>query len=249
MTELQRHSNSAFVLQARKFRESSLIADLFTQTDGVITVIVRGLRKKNAGQASAMQLFQELAVSYSRKGAGGLCYVNQLEARPQSFRLSGWAIYYAYYVNELISRFLPKQDPCPDIYRHYKHCLKALVDASPADSNSSIPQLSLIETELRYFELCLLEQSGFALPLEFEMDSGAPINAACSYHFQPAQGATRHPQGKISGNTLLSLANKKITNAKTLNEAKYLMRDVIDYHLEGRSIKSRELLSKLQQRL
>ena len=105
---------------------------------------------------------------------------------------------------------------------------------------------------LRRFELRLLAELGYAMPLTHEQDTGAPIDPAERYHYAFDRGARRHvaePDVQwpvVRGETLLSLANERYPDAQIAAEAKRLMRSVLDHYLEQRRIFSRRVVRDLQ---
>jgi DNA repair protein RecO (recombination protein O) len=96
----------------------------------------------------------------------------------------------------------------------------------------------------------MLSALGYALPLERDIDSGAPINAAESYHYAYDRGPRRaaEPHARwpvVRGATLIALATENYPDAETAAEAKRLMRSVLDHYLEERRIFSRRVVQDL----
>ena len=97
---------------------------------------------------------------------------------------------------------------------------------------------------LRRFELRLLAELGYALPLTREADTGAAIDpdGALPLRVRPraarvAAHAPREPGARwplVRGATLLALADATLPDAETAAEAKRLMREVLDHYLEQR---------------
>ncbi len=78
---------------------------------------------------------------------------------------------------------------------------------------------------LRRFELRLLEELGYGLTLAHEADSDAPIDPGADYYYVVEHGPRRVSNGaphhapdvaRISGRTLVALANAEFTEASTL---------------------------------
>jgi DNA repair protein RecO (recombination protein O) len=84
---------------------------------------------------------------------------------------------------------------------------------------------------------------------------GAPVDAARAYHYVANRGprlvvahAAREPGAHpriVRGSTLQALAAGRFPDAETASEAKHLMRDVLDHHLEERRIVSRRVVRDL----
>jgi len=64
MTESTVYLQPAFILQQRKYRESSLIIDVLTRDFGRISVLAKGVRKTKSKTAGLLQPFIPLLISY-----------------------------------------------------------------------------------------------------------------------------------------------------------------------------------------
>lgn len=247
----------AFVLQSRKYRETSLLLDFLTFEYGRISVLAKGVRTAKSRTVALLQPFKALLVSYS--GKSELKTLTHVELNAEAFNLDGWGVYCGFYINELVSRFLHKYDPHPEVYAEYSDCLTALASAINTTSKELIetagrvpaasPGSMALEAALRVFEVNLMQHVGFALPIEYDFNNQQPINTSARYQVQIDRGITEHPQGLVSGKTLLALTSRKFTDFQSLSEAKQLMRTVINFHLRGKPLKTREVLSKIQQQL
>ncbi len=251
MIEPRIELQSAFVLQHRKFRETSLILDVFTRDYGIVSILAKGVRKAKSKTAALLQPFTALIISYSNKAE--LKILTHVERAQDAFDLAGMPLYCGFYLNELISLLLHKDDPYPELFVDYTNCLYCLTQLTASsvtnsksiEDSANIFNLSL-EAALRIFELNLLEKVGFALPIQYEAKNQMPIKASARYLFAVGQGVFEHPEGKISGKTLHALQKQQFDDEQTLAEAKYLMRSVINFHLNGKALKTRTFISKMQ---
>ncbi|MFO6383369.1 DNA repair protein RecO, partial [Pseudomonas aeruginosa] len=82
------------------------------------------------------------------RGRGELKTVARLESAGIPNLLNGQALFSGLYLNELLIRLLPAEDPQPEIFAHYAATLPLLAEGRP------------IEPLLRAFEWRLLEQLG-----------------------------------------------------------------------------------------
>jgi DNA repair protein RecO (recombination protein O) len=258
MTETLVELQPAVILQMRTFRETSVILELFTRDYGIVAVLAKGVRKARSKMAGLLQPFKELLVSYL--GRSDLKTLTHVELAHQRPHLDGWGIYCGFYINELVSRFLHKQDPHPEVYADYQDCLLSITESmrqysiEQENSNSSSPgilrfQNSSLEVALRVFEINLMQHVGFGLPTEYDITNQSPIKESAQYFFQVDSGPVEHQDGTVSGKTLLALSTKQFSDIQTLAEAKQVMRHVINFHLNGRPLKSRTIISKIQQQL
>lgn len=221
----------AFILQHRHYRESSLIMDVLTREHGVVSILARGVRKKKSAFAGVLMPFTELRLSF--QGKGDLKVLTTAELISMRVPLQGVALFCGFYVNELIARFLHKHDPHPEVYSLYRHCLQQLTNVAD------------VEQTLRFFELKLLMYVGYALTLTHDSKNDMPVRPNERYSFESGVGIIRDHNGYIEGATLLALAEEARLSQPALLEAKRLMRQVLDDHLQGRVLKSREVLAKV----
>jgi DNA repair protein RecO (recombination protein O) len=160
--------------------------------------------------------------------------------------LTGAALLCGFYLNELVLKLLAKEDAHPALFDDYALALESLAQPSPPAAQAVV---------LRRFELRLLAELGYALALTHDVDSGAPIEASRMYHYVPDRGAyllppnvAREPGAYrglvVRGATLIALSASAF-DAESAAEAKRLMREVLDHHLEERRIVSRRVVRDL----
>lgn len=219
----------AYVLHSRSYRETSLILDVLTEDFGKVALIAKGIRNKKSTTAALLQPFIPLLISYV--GKSELRNLSHVELNPPITELRGMPLYCGFYLNELLNYFLQTNDPYPEIYQHYQQCLSLLQNNS-----------GNIEEALRLFELDMLESLGYGLQLAYDFQREKPIEAEKKYHFIPDQGPVVAENGLFSGMTLKALQARNLGNQQSLAEAKQLMRQVIDFHLQGRPLKSRSVI-------
>lgn len=224
----------AFILQHRPYRESSLLLEVFTLDTGIVTLLAKGVRKEKSRMAGLLLPFSLLRISYL--GRHELKTLQAVEC-VESYQLQRLALYCGFYVNELLQRFVHRFDPHQALFLGYQHCLQKLA------GNASIEQT------LRYFELLLLEESGFGIDLSMDYRAGSPVLPDARYVFQPGAGLLQDGRGLICGSTLLALAAKTDLNDHQLPEAKLLLRSMLDVHLQGKPLKSRQVLGNIIKRL
>jgi len=230
MTETAVYLQPAFILQQRKYRETSLIIDALTRDFGRISLLAKGVRKAKSKTAGVLQPFIPLTLSYV--GKAELKNLADVEMIQPFSEIKGLALYCGFYINELVGCFLHKYDPHPEVFDYYRECLSALADGSG------------MEAALRLFELNLLECAGYGLQLEYD-DHEKPIESLKKYGFNVGQGPVAVVDGQITGKTLQALSARELTDPQVLSEAKILMRTVIDVYLQGRQLKSRAVFNKI----
>lgn len=234
MAGAHRFQDQSYVLHSRPYRNSSLILDVLTRGHGRLSLIAKGAKRGKAPLASRLQPYLPLLIEWGGQNELMTLYKAESELRTPP-ALSGEAFYHGFYLNELLMRLLHRHDSHPELFDHYAQCLTTLVKSQHKD----VP--------LRYFELQLLESLGYALNLLYEFDSDVPVRRECNYHYLIEQGPVRD-NGQladglnISGETLVALAEHNLILDKHRNEAKRLMRAVLDHYLGYRPLKARELI-------
>jgi len=104
---------------------------------------------------------------------------------------------------------------------------------------------------LRCFEKHLLQELGYALVLEREADNGKAIQPELCYRYAVERGALPdevdvHIGLPVLGKTLLDMAADEYTDPFTAQQSKQLMRVLLNHHLGGKILHTRELIKDLQ---
>lgn len=228
------HLEPAYILHSRPYRESSMLLEALTRNHGRVGLVARGARGARSRWKSTLQPFRPLLLDWmQRSELGSLTGAEQIAAPPA---LTGEALFCAFYVNELLMRFLQRFDPHAGLFDDYQRVLVDLAADQP-------PQ-----PILRIFEYRLLAAVGFGLQLDHESGSERKISAGAWYLYQPESGPVRREpeagrsEELVSGAALLALKSGKIDD-QHLNQLKRLMRGVIRFHLGDRAIRSQQLFS------
>ncbi len=125
------YSTEGFTLRRTDFGEADRILTLFTPTYGKIRAIAKGVRKTKSRLAGHLEPFTrtQLLLATGRD----LDIVTQAEGRERFERLPTdfWSATAAWYVAELVDRFLEDADPHPRLYALFVETLRRL-DAAGA---------------------------------------------------------------------------------------------------------------------
>jgi DNA repair protein RecO (recombination protein O) len=241
----RRDAQAAFVLHTYAYRETSLIVEAFTAEHGRIAMVARGAKRPRSEARGLLQAFQPLTLSWA--GGGELKTLLKVEWGGGLALPRGAALLCGFYLNELLLKLLAREDPHAALFGDYHEALAALSEKTTAPEQGAV---------LRRFELRLLAELGYALPLSRDADTGAAIDPAARYHYDFGRGpramtvnvarepGVRYP--RIRGATLLGLAANAFPDAETAAEAKHLMREILDHYLEERRIFSRRVVQDLQ---
>ena len=227
----------AFILHAWPYRETSLIVEAFTPDYGRVALVARGAKRPRSELRGLLQAFQPLLLSWF--GQAELKTLARAEWRGGVPLPRGRALLCGFYLNELLLKLLAREDPHPQLYVAYE---RALVELAGGAEHAAL---------LRRFELCLLAELGYAPELARDADTGAPLDPEADYRYAFDRGPQRAPAGAgtagvlVRGATLLALAEGRYPDAETAAQAKRLMREVLDHHLEQRGIESRRVVRDL----
>lgn len=238
----ERHEDQpAFVLHAYPYKETSLIVEAFVRDFGRVGMVAKGAKRPRSELRGLLQAFQPIALTWG--GAAELKTLQKAEWRGGVPLPAGRALLSAFYLNELVLKLLAREDPHPRLWDDYEEAIASLAGESSPSAQARV---------LRRFELRLLAGLGYALPLTHEANGGAAVDPSARYHYAFDQGPRRFVSEPglrwpvVRGATLLALAEHCYPDGETAAEAKRLMRDVLDHHLESRRIESRRIAADLQ---
>jgi DNA repair protein RecO (recombination protein O) len=234
-----------FVLHAYPYKETSLIVEAFTRRFGRVGLLARGARRPRSAMRGVLLGFHPLRMTWSASAELGTLTAAEWGGGQAS--LSGIGLMCGFYINELLLRLLPRDDPHEALFDAYGEALARLAaGASLAHPDVSAAQAAI----LRGFERRMLGELGYAPVLDRDAASGARIEAAKHYAYEADRGPveTRRTDGDsvISGRTLLDMAADNYDNSRTREEARQLMRALIAERLGGQALHTRAVLSELQ---
>jgi DNA repair protein RecO (recombination protein O) len=148
--------NAAYVLHATPWRETSLIARIFSRDHGSLSIVAKGAKRPYSPLRPILLAFQPLLLSWA--GGGEVKTLRRADvigvrALTATGFMSGW------YMNELLLRLLPREDAHPVLYDAYDTALMQLAAGTRAAG------------ALRRFEWMLLQETGYgvdAVPPDFD---------------------------------------------------------------------------------
>lgn len=240
MTEKNKHrleEQPAFVLHSYPYRETSLVLEVLSRQHGRVALVARGARRPRSVLRGLLMGFQPLTLSWF--GRGELRTLHRAEWQGGQPQLQGKALLCGFYLNELLLNLMARDDPHEQLFDYYQRTLQRL--AHEVD-HAAI---------LRCFEKHLLQELGYALLLAQEADTGQAIDPAKSYRYIVDRGAIAD-SGNISeglpvlGKTLQDMAADDFGDAVSAQQSKQLMRMLLNHHLAGKVLHTRELIKELQ---
>jgi DNA repair protein RecO (recombination protein O) len=218
------------------YRDTSRIVEAFTAEHGRMTLFARGAAGPKSGLRGALRPFQRLLVSWS--GRSEACQLLTAEIDGAATHLPAERLMSGFYLNELLLKLTTRCDPHRGIFDSYADTVRAL----GADGDE--------EYHLRRFEKRLLQDLGYGLSLT-RTDDGQPIEPHMYYRFDVASGPQRcvaEAPGAVYGQSLADLEAERLADVRSLRDAKRVLRAAIDACLDGRGLKSREVLVEMRRR-
>lgn len=231
----------AFVLHSYPFRETSLLLDVFSRNHGRLPIMARGARRPKSSLRGVLMNFQPLLLSWF--GKGEVRTLHSAEWQGGQPYLQGTALMCGFYLNELLLNLLARDDPHDQLFDYYRATLLRL--AQEEDHAAT----------LRCFEKHLLQELGYALTLEHEAGSDKAIRPEVCYRYVVERGPRPDEEGAngdtqsglpVLGKTLLDMAADDYTDPLTAQQSKQLMRMLLNHHLGGKMLHTRELIKDLQ---
>ena len=226
----------AYVLHQYAYRDTSRIVEVFTCEHGRLTLFARGANSPKSALKGVLRPFQRLLVSWSGKSEA--CQLMGAECDGRMTHLAPERLMSGFYLNELLLKLTERCDPHPEIFSSYASCIQALCDGE------------VEEPALRRFEKRLLGDLGYGLQLG-RTGSGVPVQADRYYRYAAQSGpqpCVAEAPGAIYGQSLADLQTESFGDARSLRDAKRVLRAAIDACLDGRALKSREVMLALRDR-
>lgn len=227
-----------FVLHSYPYRETSLIIDVLTRDYGRIALVAKGAKRPHSALRGVLQTFQPLSLAWL--GKGELRTLTRAEWVGGLRPLEGDALLCGFYLNELLVKFCARDDPHDRLFQHYLTTLHHLAHGEPAG------------VILRAFERVLLRETGYAVAFDRCTQTRGKVAPERRYVFHPEWGV-RPARGDepadwpvISGQTLLDMEQDDYSRAQTVQQSKLLMRFLLNHHLGGVPLNTRQILLDLQ---
>jgi DNA repair protein RecO (recombination protein O) len=164
-----------FVLHRHDWSETSLILDVFSRQYGRVVLVAKGAKRPTSQLRPVLLPLQPLLLSWS--GDGDVRTLKTAQWRGGHVMPVGESLLAGIYLNELLLRLLPRDDPHPLLFDAYLQAAAALAQAAmPA------PPV------LRAFELMVLREAGYLPDLSQDGHAHMPLQADARYGLEPDHG-------------------------------------------------------------
>lgn len=242
----------AYVLHGYDWSESSRIVELFTRHHGRVAVVAKGAKRPSSNFRAILLPLQLLRVGYG--GSAEISTLKSAEWQGGHVMPAGETLLAGYYVNELLMRFLARDDPHSALFDIYHITIATLVQYAQ--------QRDYLQAALRTFELLLLREVGL-LP-DLSTTPTEQNHAPAQYVLHPENGlcaveATQQAQARsihsTQWNSLYHAMQTNDIHANVLRicvqrrelalALKAQLRNVLVYHCGISALHTRQLMVQL----
>ena len=222
-----------FLLHARSFGDTSIIADVFSESSGKISIMAKGAKNPKSKFFGHLLPFSALKIMLT--GKSEMKTLTQIDSNFISQSAKGPHDLYTYlYVNELMIRLLPKGLANAELYGLYSN----FVNLARADA--------INETSLRIFELDLLDILGYGINFDTDMHENSEFKDTIIYSYKPERGFyTSNDSQGFTADEISLIKNCDVQGIDKL-KLKQLSEMAITACLDGRELSSRKFFKKIK---
>ncbi len=226
----------AYLLHHYAYRDTSRILEVFTAEHGRLSLFARGANGPKSPWKGVLRPFQRLLLSWTGRTEACSLIGAEIDGAPANLKKE--RLMSGFYLNELLLKLTERWDPHPDVFLSYAACIAALGSGAGE------------EAALRRFEKRLLNDLGYGLQLTMT-EGGVPIEPDGYYRMAAERGpqsCVAEAPGAVYGRSLGDLEAERFEDARSLRDAKRVLRAAIDTCLDGRALKSRAVMMALRHR-
>jgi DNA repair protein RecO len=152
------HETSGLVLKTYSLAEADKIVVFLTPDFGLLRGVAKGAKRLKSRFGGSLEPFTEVSLEFFRKEERELVSIRGLELRKSYFEVLSNPLYLQNfsYLSELLTEFVPQNEPNERIYRMAKVCLE-----TAAEGAETLERITL------YFELWLLKLGGYLPSWDF----------------------------------------------------------------------------------
>lgn len=243
----------AYVLHGYDWSESSRIVELFTRHHGRVAVVAKGAKRPSSNFRAILLPLQLLRVAYG--GKAEISTLRSAEWQGGHAMPTGEILLAGYYVNELLMRFLARDDAHTTLFDVYRITIATLVQYAH--------QRDYLQAALRAFELLLLREVGLLPDLSIT-PAQQERSTHTSYILHPENGlcaaqAAPHPQERSihasqwhslhqamqSHDAYAKLLTLCVQHRQLALALKGQVRNILLYHCNVSALHTRQLMVQL----
>lgn len=222
-----------FILHAWDWSETSLLLDVLTVRYGRVFLVARGARRASSQYRGLLTAFCPLRFSWT--GSKEAKMLVRAEWQGTMVPLTGEALLSGFYVNELILKLTVREERHPGLFEAYVKAIHAL----------ALDERDAMQPALREFEVAVLKAAGWAPA--FSDDGRSPWYCVRDGALEGLAGVEGLPEGVRAwpGDLVREMLSGEPMSPAALRASRDILRTLIDFHLDGRSIHSRRILAEL----
>ena len=224
----------AFILHARPWSESSLVADALTLHHGRVFLIAKGAKRPGSNLRGLLTPFSPLKLTWTgRREAKILTRAEWMGVLPP---LAGEALLSGFYVNELVLRLTRREDPHTGLFALYVRALEDLTGAEAVERQRA----------LRRFEAGLLRLCGWEVRVSEGAGAARFMLRTTGDLAGVAQGAVLPPGVRTwPREEVEDVLAGRLEGPQALRAAREIYREAIELRLE-RPLCTRRVLARLK---
>lgn len=223
----------AYILATWPWRETSVVAELFTEHHGRVAVTIKGAKRPGGKFRGLINAFSPLLVSYS--GAGEVRNLTDAKWLGGLSAIPSESLVSAFYVTELVLRMTVREDPNSALFGAYTEVLTHLAH----DKGSAL------EAALRTFEVRLLTALGWGQPAGFD-----EVERAHERLWAVRKGVLRTveslmpDEAAVPFDVVRAIAHCDFEESATIRRARPVLRAIIGYYVGDRGLQTRSTIAR-----
>ena len=219
-------TSDIYIIKTTPYRESSNLYDAVVKGIGKVTFIHKGIKTNK--KRNSLELFTPYKVHWS--GKGSIKFLRESEIT-RKIDFSPTHNILGMYFNELMHYLTRNDYQIEKLYDHYNESLINLLESDNFLIN------------LNNYEIGLLDLSGHYINFDSDSD-GDVVDINKIYIYVPELGPkiSLSIKDTYKGKTLMALSGQYTYDEESTKESRVLMKRLIDYYIQPKKIKTREIL-------
>ena len=244
------HKTEAIVLNKRDFRETSLIANFYTQDFGKLSGILKGIREDPAKFASTLETFSHNEIIFYQKRNSSLHLVSACDIRNNfaAIRQDISKIGMASIMMELLDAIMPAEDKNKEVFSLALACLKEIETNYNPEKIMIIFKIKILSLSgfKPHFDSCVSCADRILGESKFSLVLGGLLCPGCYHKDKSSRSIFRGTVASvlhIEKNDFLSNLNLGL-NPQIKKELNLILNAFLNFHL-NRELKSQKVLNKM----
>ncbi|MGA2774725.1 MAG: DNA repair protein RecO [Candidatus Omnitrophota bacterium] len=244
------HKTDALVLNKREFRETSLIADLFTRDFGKICGLFKAIRSEPTKFASPLEIFSLNEIIFYSGRSSSLHLVSQCDIKDNFgvLRQSMTKIGVASFMMELLSTLMPLEDKNEEIFDLTVNCLNELKVCANPNKIMTIFKIKVLALSgfKPHFDSCISCADKVSGQSKFSLALGGLLCGKCEKKDFTSRNIFR---GTVA--SILHIEKSDLRGALNLGmnpqikrELEAILNAFLNFHLE-KELKSQKVFNKI----